>query len=135
MRVGISWRRDLRRLKIPHQVASSNALGMWRAYPQHRPCTWDLPGPSTDRSLVGLSVAAARLQERDDAGALLGRGMPAVGLHVVPGHHLVRIGDEAVERGRVPDEVGILHGAGIGVVGERARLAADDAVEIGAEAI
>src|SRR5215216_7470931 len=81
------------------------------------------------------SVGAARLQERDDGGALLGRGMPAIGLHVVAGHDLIGIGDEAIERGLVPDEVRVLHGVGIGVAGERAGLAAYDPVEIGPEAI
>ena len=44
------------------------------------------------------SVPASRFKERDDFGARLGRGEAAIGFHVVAGHHLVGIFNEAVER-------------------------------------
>ena len=55
------------------------------------------------------SAALVGFKKRDDFGALLGGGEAAIGLHVVAGHHLVGITDEAVERRPVPYQIGAFH--------------------------
>jgi hypothetical protein len=83
-------------------------------------------GRGAERFLVFL--LADGLKKANDFRAILGRCDAAIGLHVVPGHDLVRIGDKAVERGLVPHEVRALHSARIAIVWQRSGLAAEDLV-------
>src|SRR5215510_10536072 len=54
------------------------------------------------------SFAVVRLQKGNNLCAIVRRGDAAIGLHFVAGHHLLWIGDEAVERGLVPHQAGVL---------------------------
>src|SRR5262245_27745905 len=86
-------------------------------------------------TLACASIAAVRFQKGNDLGAVRGRRHAAVGLHLVPGHNLVRIGDETIERGPVPHLVGAFQRARIAVIGQRSSFAPNDLVQIGSKAI
>ena len=56
------------------------------------------------------SPAAVDFKISNNFGALLSGGESAIGFHPVTRHHLVGICDEAVERGPIPYQIGVLHG-------------------------
>src|SRR5262245_23602123 len=63
-----------------------------------------------------LLIGCERLQESDQLYSALRRCQTTVGLHVVAGHCLIGVCDEAFEVFLVPNKVRALHGAGIRVV-------------------
>src|SRR6185312_7806875 len=56
-------------------------------------------------------------------------GFEAGEWHVIARHQLLRIGQIFVERGRIPDQLRVLHRVGIGEIGDRRGGAADDVGE------
>ena len=58
----------------------------------------------------GCSAAAVGFKKSNNFGALLSGGEAAIRLHLVTGHHLVGISDEAIKRRLIPCQIGILHG-------------------------
>src|SRR5262249_38956335 len=56
------------------------------------------------------SPAAVDFKISNNFGALLSGGESAIGLHSVTGYHLVGVSDEAIERGPIPCQIGVLHG-------------------------
>src|SRR5664280_3654316 len=73
------------------------------------------------------------LEELDHVGAVL--GLVEMVEHLRPGHEGLRIGEPAVERLFVPDEVRMLQRIGIGVVGQRSGLAAEHAAMARADVV
>jgi hypothetical protein len=56
-----------------------------------------------------ISTPAVGLEKSKNFGALLSGGEATIGLHLVTAHDLVGISDEAIKRGRIPRQIGILH--------------------------
>jgi hypothetical protein len=56
------------------------------------------------------SAAAVGFKKSNNFGTLLSGGEAAIGLHLVTGHHLVGISDEAIKRRPIPCQIGVLHG-------------------------
>src|SRR5262249_2163273 len=82
-----------------------------------------------------LLIGCERLQESDQLYSALRRCQTTVGLHVVAGHCLIGVCDDAFEVFLVPNKVRALHGAGIRVVWQRPSLPSDDASHVRAEPI
>jgi transposase, IS30 family len=95
-----------------------------------------LLSPGRQRSATCAQRPSLRLRkERDDLRPVVLGGEAAIGLHVVAGHDLVGVGDEAIELRLVPDEIGFLHRAGIVVVRRGACFSSHDLVQVGAEPV
>ena len=82
-----------------------------------------------------LLIGRERFQESDQLYSALSRCQTTVGLHVVAGHCLVGVRDEALEVFFIPNEVCAPHSAGIRVVWQRPSLPSDDASHVRAEPI
>ena len=72
--------------------------------------------------------SAGRREERDDIGAVL-VGFEAGKRHVVAGDDLLRVGEIAIERFAIPNQVRRLHRRRVGIVRLGPRFAADNAGE------
>src|SRR5215471_12672484 len=77
-----------------------------------------------------LLSSRKRLQEDNHFGSNIVRRQTAIWLHVVAWHHPIGIFDEAIKFCSVPDEVLVLHGAGIAIVRQRADLSSKNLVQI-----
>src|SRR5262245_20847286 len=75
--------------------------------------------------LAHTSSGIDRLQESDDLLGIVG-SEPAIRLHLIARHDLVRIGNEVRELCLVPGETRVLHRTGIAVFRQRSCLSSND---------
>jgi hypothetical protein len=98
-----------RRQRDEQKRPSRDQLMSWRglrySYEKAGGIIEDLSGETATRS-----PAAVDFKISNNFGALLSGGESAIGLHFVTGHHLVGVSDEAIERGPIPCQIGVLHG-------------------------